>query len=203
MMREMIARDKNHPCVVMWSVANEAATYEKESLPYFEKVIAETRKLDSSRPITIAHCPIDDDCYVSQLADVICLNRYNSWYFDPGHLEAIEYQLERNLKSWHERFGKPIIVSEYGVDTIAGFHNDPPTMFSEEYQCRFLEHFHNIFDRLDFVIGEHVWNFADFATKQGIVRVSGNKKGIFTRQRQPKSAAFMLRKRWSGENAPK
>lgn len=43
-------------------------------------------------------------------------------------------------------------------------------------------------------------NFADFATSQGILRVGGNKKGIFTRDRKPKSAAFLLQKRWTGMN---
>jgi len=41
-----------------------------------------------------------------------------------------------------------------------------------------------------------VWNFADFATSQGIMRVQGNKKGIFTRDRKPKAVAHDLRKRW-------
>lgn len=49
-------------------------------------------------------------------------------------------------------------------------------------------------------VGEQVWNFADFATSQGILRVGGNKKGIFTRDRKPKSAAFLLQKRWTGMN---
>lgn len=31
---------------------------------------------------------------------------------------------------------------------------------------------------------------------QGYTRVGGNKKGIFTRQRQPKSAAFIVRRRY-------
>ena len=45
-------------------------------------------------------------------------------------------------------------------------------------------------------IGEQVWNFADFQTSQGIMRVQGNKKGVFTRERKPKMAAHMLRERW-------
>ena len=32
---------------------------------------------------------------------------------------------------------------------------------------------------------------------EGILRVDGNKKGIFTRQRQPKDAAYLFRKRWT------
>jgi beta-glucuronidase len=46
------------------------------------------------------------------------------------------------------------------------------------------------------VVGEQVWNFADFATTSGIMRVGGNKKGVFTRDRQPKAAAYALRRRW-------
>ena len=45
-------------------------------------------------------------------------------------------------------------------------------------------------------IGEHIWNFADFMTKQEPRRVAGNKKGIFTRERQPKLAAHVLRARY-------
>ena len=41
--------------------------------------------------------------------------------------------------------------------------------------------------------GEHIWNFADFMTKQEPRRVAGNKKGIFTRERQPKMSAHVLR----------
>lgn len=195
-MEELIKRDKNHPCVVMWSVANEAATFEEGAEPYFKKVAEVTRKLDPSRPITIVNSSRPDQCRVAQFFDVVCLNRYYSWYFDPGHLELIEYQLEQELKAWHDLIGKPVMLTEYGADTIDGFHQDPPVMFSEEYQCEFLDQYHKVFDELDFFIGEHVWNFADFATKQGITRIIGNRKGVFTRQRQPKAAAHILRKRW-------
>ena len=57
---------------------------------------------------------------------------------------------------------------------------------------------HRVFDRIDAVVGEHVWNFADFQTKSGISRVDGNKKGVFTRDRRPKAAAHALRRRWRG-----
>lgn len=195
--RELYARDKNHPSVIMWSLANEAGTYEEGARAYFEPIISAARQLDSTRPMTIAHCPAMDECHVADLVDVLCLNRYYAWYFDPGHLELIGAQLERNLRDWHRRYRKPIIVAEYGADTIAGLHSTPPLMFSEEFQAEFLERYHEVFDLLDFVVGEHVWNFADFGTKEGVSRVMGNRKGIFTRQRQPKMAAHVLRKRWN------
>ena len=55
-----------------------------------------------------------------------------------------------------------------------------------------------VFDSFDAVIGEQIWNCADFATTSGTMRVGGNRKGIFTRHRQPKMAAFHLRRRWRG-----
>ena len=53
-----------------------------------------------------------------------------------------------------------------------------------------------VIDDYRFFQGELVWNFADFKTSEGIFRVGGNKKGIFTRDREPKSAAFLLKQRW-------
>ena len=86
---------------------------------------------------------------------------------------------------------------EYGADAVAGMHKYPPVTFTEEYQCEFLKEYHKAFDKLDFFIGEQVWAFADFQTKQGLNRVDGNKKGVFTRNRQPKMAAYTLKERWT------
>lgn len=58
---------------------------------------------------------------------------------------------------------------------------------------------HRVFDSIDAVVGEQVWNFADFQTAQMVFRVDGNKKGAFTRDRRPKAAAHLLRKRWTGK----
>ena len=61
-----------------------------------------------------------------------------------------------------------MIITEYGADTIAGLHTDPAVMFTEDYQVDFLEEYHTIFDlaRKENLIGEMVWNFADFMTSQ-------------------------------------
>jgi beta-glucuronidase len=42
---------------------------------------------------------------------------------------------------------------------------------------------HRVFDAVNAVVGEHVWNFADFQTSAGVHRVDGNRKGVFTRDR--------------------
>jgi len=194
--KELIARDRNHPCVVMWCLANEAATYEAACLPYFEKVVQTARELDPQRPITITHSPVKEECKVAHLFDVLCLNRYYSWYSDSGHLELVEMQALKSLAYWAQRWNKPLLMSEFGADSIAGLHADPPVMFSEEYQVELIRTMLKALDACDHVVGEHVWNFADFATKQGITRIMGNRKGVLTRQRQPKMAAHFLKQRW-------
>ena len=51
--------------------------------------------------------------------------------------------------------------------------------------------------RKHYVAGMQVWNFADFAAVQSIMRVGGlNMKGVFTRMRTPKMAAHVLREFW-------
>ena len=88
---------------------------------------------------------------------------------------------------------------EFGADAIEGLHSLPVVAFSEEYQTEFLKEYCRIFDELPYVQGELVWNFADFMTKQGTIRVNGNRKGVFTRDRQPKMAAYYLKERWANE----
>ncbi|XP_030009905.1 beta-glucuronidase isoform X2 [Sphaeramia orbicularis] len=202
-MDELVRRDKNHPSVVMWSVANEPAAEMPPADFYFKTLIKHTKDLDQTRPVTF----ITDSNYArdkgAPYVDVICVNSYFSWYHDPGHPEVIPIQLNTQFENWYGKYQKPIIQSEYGADAVAGLHSDPPVMFTEEYQTAVLRRYHGVFDqkRKEYVVGELIWNFADFMTAQGITRVVGNKKGIFTRQRQPKAAAFTLRERyWSLAN---
>ncbi len=71
---------------------------------------------------------------MSPALDIIGLNRYSSWYNDLGHLELIQRQVVYDLRRWSEKYGKPIMLTEYGADTITEFHELPATIFTEEYQ---------------------------------------------------------------------
>jgi beta-glucuronidase len=195
--RELVARDRNHPSVVLWSIANEPESDTEGAERYFKPLFDLTRELDPTRPVGFANLLVATygKCRVSQFGDVVMLNRYYGWYVNPGDLEAAEQALEEELRGWASE-GKPIIITEYGADTYPGLHQLVPQPWSEEYQVALLDMNHRVFDRVDAVVGEHVWNFADFATASGVNRVGGNKKGVFTRDRQPKAAAHALRRRW-------
>jgi beta-glucuronidase len=196
---ELVARDKNRPSVVIWSIANEPETTEVGARHYFEPLVALTRKLDPSRPVAFANegrgTPTKD--LIADLFDVIMLNRYYGWYVHTGDLASAELALEKELRHWEKEHGKPIIITEYGADTMSGLHSIYEQPWSEEFQSALLDKYHRVFDSIEAVVGEHVWNFADFQTSSGIVRVDGNKKGVFTRDRRPKTAAYTLRRRWN------
>lgn len=192
-------RDKNHPSVIMISVANEAATYEDKARDYFKKVVAHTRAL-TDLPITSPEeTKFNEDNKCADLFDFISLNRYYGWYDEIGNIGAIEPLYKADLGQYYEKFHKPIIVTEFGADTVEGIHSLYSMAFSEEYQCEYLTECCRVFDNMPYVVGEHVWNFADFKTKEGTLRVRGNRKGVFTKEREPKAAAFLLKKRWEND----
>ncbi|BFZ04363.1 hypothetical protein BsWGS_07402 [Bradybaena similaris] len=206
-MSEMIRRDKNKPSVIIWSVANEPSSSYAGSVPYFKAVLQFTRDTDPAhRPTTFVCSEAFENDKVNPFVDVTCINRYYGWYQDPGHTEVIQLQLQREFAGFRKLYNRPIIVTEYGADTLPGLHRAPSFMFTEDYQVEFLEEYHKEFDRArqQFLVGEMVWNFADFMTIEGTTRVVGNRKGLLTRQRQPKAAAFIIRERYhsiaSGKN---
>jgi len=199
--RELIARDKNHASVVMWSIANEAANYATGAHEYFEPLFHLARELDpQNRPCTYINImmstPTSDRC--TDLVDVIALNRYYGWYVQTGDLKAAEEATRQELLEWQEKYpDKPIMYTEYGADTVAGFHSAYGEPFSEEYQEDYYRMNSKVFDEIPNFVGEQLWNFADFQTKFGIQRVQGNKKGVFTRSREPKMVASYLSDRWN------
>ena len=216
-MAELVARDKNHPSVIMWSVANEPVPPNMMRLltgegggeegvalgtAFFQEMFDLTRALDSTRPITVVGmmgCPVE----WLALSDVVCINRYWGWYTQSGRLDQGAALLAQELDALNEQLGKPIIITEFGADTLAGMHSDPPEMWSEEYQVEFLRRYLDAASTRPFVAGLHVWNFADFKTGQGTHRAGGlNMKGVFTRDRRPKMAAHFLRERWTQPQAP-
>lgn len=196
LVRQLVARDKNHPSVIMYSVANEAATHEANSRPYFADVVECARSV-TDLPITIIEFTKADDSLVGDLVDVIGINRYYAWYEEHGDLTTVHDKMVTELGKWRKKCGKPVFVAEFGADTIEGLHSLPSESFSEEFQMEHLSENCKAFDACEGVIGEHVWNFADFKTKQGLTRIRGNRKGVFTKERQPKMAAHFLRERWA------
>jgi len=54
---------------------------------------------------------------------------------------------------------------------------------------------HRVFDRVDAVVASK-FGPLPISPPAAVMRVDGNKKGVFTRERRPKVAAHALRRRW-------
>jgi beta-glucuronidase len=219
---ELIVRDKNHPSVVMWSVANEplpmnlrlagGATGQKAEDPseargkaFLETLLRRARELDPTRLVTLVTVGGGPASWMEQ-CDVICMNRYWGWYIMGGQLGKALVALEQELDAVWAQWRKPIIMTEFGADTMAGVHGHPSVMWTEEYQADYVRGHLAVAARKEYVAGMQVWNFADFAAVQSIMRVGGlNMKGVFTRTRTPKMAAHVLREFWArpADSAPR
>lgn len=194
-MRELVLRDRNHPSVIMWSVANESTAYHESARPYFQSLYDLTKELDATRPVSIVTCFWWNDV-AADIFDVVGVNTYPGWYTRFGQIEKAKDAIRTMLPDAHERFGKPVYISEFGADTIAGVHALPAEQWTEEYQTELLLALIDEMRAFPFNVGEHIWNFADFRTSQHNFRAYGNRKGVFTRERQPKMLAHFLRKKW-------
>jgi beta-glucuronidase len=193
---QMVKRDQNHPSVIAWSLANEPRIDSENGRAFFKAMYDYTKELDSSRPIMFVANLQPANNKGMEYYDLVGLNRYHGWYEMPGQLDIAIATLSHTLDEFHNAFAKPIIVTEFGADALAGQHSIVPVMFSEEYQAEFIAGYYKTICAKSYCIGSHIWAFADFRTAQHTTRIINNNKGVFTRERQPKLAAHLLRQLW-------
>ena len=203
MLKELISRDRNHPSIISWFVANEPYYTDGSNInikpsrkvsAYFRDICRYVKQLDE-RPVTIAMATNRDECLL-RYCDIASVNRYYGWYHYPGRIEEGCRELSKKLDQLYRKLKKPILLSEFGADALSGAHGNPPEMFTEEFQTEFLTRTMKMIESKPYIIGELIWCFADFKTPQSSFRMIFNRKGIFTRDRQPKMAAHKVREHW-------
>ena len=147
---EMIQRDKNHPCVVLWSLGNEPDLehFPQDAYDYWHPLYELAHQLDpQNRPVTLVCCQNDyTKDITTRTMDIVCINRYYGWYNLSGDLDAACYGLSQELDFWESQH-KPVMMSEYGADTVAGLHTAGAEMFSEEFQVEFYRRLDAEFDK--------------------------------------------------------
>ena len=66
--RELVARDKNHPSVVLWTIANEPESDTEGAENYFRPLFELTRELDPTRPVGFVNVMLRPARHVPGLA---------------------------------------------------------------------------------------------------------------------------------------
>ncbi len=198
-LRMMVQNYRNHPSIIIWSVANEVPSNLPEVASYITKSIGYVKQLDPTRLVTFASGDGKLDISFHPV-DVVAVNEYFGWYY--GKVSDLGPTLDLLHSKWPT---KPIIVSEYGAGAVPGWTSPPgheSRDYSLQHQAEFLEqHLKQIYapKRRGYVAGGVIWVYNDFPEpyRTGGDQPAGatgqNSKGIVTQNRSHKPAWNVVR----------
>lgn len=159
-LREMIRRDRNHPCIVSWGLCNEVDGKNPKSRQFARAVSAEASRLDPSRLQTYASHTLGSDPGADMAGefDFISVNEYyGSW--TPGGPADIEACIDRIRRAFPN---KPIVVSEYGWCEC-----QPKIMPGDENRAAIVNAHTEVFRKFPEVAGAIYFDYNDYRTLVG------------------------------------
>jgi beta-galactosidase/beta-glucuronidase len=170
-LREMIARDRNHPSIVVWGLCNEIGGQNPPAYQFAKHMLEEAKRLDPNRLCSYASNSLDEtpERDVAGLMDFIETNEYfGSWA--PG----TPAQVAKHLDKLHAAFpGKPVVISEYGYCACT---NDRPE--GDEHRIEILRSHDAVFRSKDFVAGAIFFCYNDYRTHVGYSGVGALKQNV-------------------------
>ncbi len=204
---EMIRRDRNKASIILWSVANETPNTQPRT-KFLTTMADEARKLDPTRLVTAALLvrteksatgsnKIVDDPLGAAL-DVIGANEYIGWYEQkPSGADTT---------NWDIRYQKPLIMSEFGGEAIAGRHGTPDQRWTEEYQAEIFKHQILMLNKIPQLRGTTPWVLMDFRSPRRVLpglQDNFNRKGLISDQGQKKQAFTILQNAYKNKTVGK
>jgi beta-glucuronidase len=170
-LREMIARDCNHPSVVIWGLCNEVGGQNPPAYQFAKHMLEEAKRLDPNRLCSYASNSLikTPERDAAGLMDIIEVNEYfGTWY--PGTLEA----LSKHLDDVHAAFpGKPVVISEYGYCACT---KDRPE--GDEHRIEGLLSHDAVLRSKDFVAGAIFFCYNDYRSHVGYSSVGALKQNV-------------------------
>ncbi len=197
----MIKRDKNHPCIIIWSMCNECITTNETAITVLRDLLTQAKTLDPSRLVTYVlngyENPLESKAY--DKADVIAINTYNgSIQGTPsnhiGDIEKNGYEpfVQKMTKHRKDMPEKPMYLGEFGSPGIRHIHGD--LYNSEEFQAAYIKRIWQAIMDVDGLSGGILWCWADYYHRQHFVKYTAfGPYGVVSTDRKPKKSFDTLK----------
>jgi beta-glucuronidase len=197
MQAETIYRDRNRAAVILWSVGNETPVSPARTR-FHAAMAANVRALDPTRLISAAllverqqasgeDVTVIRDPLLEHL-DVLAVNTYAGWYGDDRLADLPRMQ-------WRLPADRPLILSEFGADALAGYHDAGMRKFSEEYQAGYYRATLAMASRIPTLSGMSPWVLKDFRSprrEHPVFQNGWNRKGLLSETGARKQAFDVL-----------
>jgi beta-glucuronidase len=203
-LRKMIARDKNHPCIIIWSMGNECQTDNEIGITVMRELMKLAKSLDPTRPVTfvVALDPVGHLAFNE--ADIVCINKYNGTLAGKicdqiSQIDSLGYQpLVKELTIHRNSItNKPIIITEFGAQGIKNIHGD--VSYSEEFQAAYIERAWEGIRSVPGISGGVLWCWADYYHRKYLITYNAyGPYGVVTVDRKPKKSLEALARMYGG-----
>ena len=205
MLERMIGRDKNHPAIIIWSIANESRTDTEVGVQVMRKLIRRTRELDPSRLVTFV---TDRDAKTQMAyedADLVSINVYEGQFSEEiaHHIDQLEELVriptERRIRQQLACYpDKPLVVTEFGTRGVPTVHGE--VHYTEEFQAAFIQAAWTAMRNVDELSGGVLWCWADYYHRRNFIQYAVfGPYGVVSVDRKPKAALRVLAKMYGGK----
>lgn len=195
-LKEMITRDRNRASVIIWSVGNENADTD-ERLKFMSSLAKTAHQMDESRLVSAA-CLVDSEKNViadrlAEHLDIIGINEYCGWY-TPDF--AMLPQLLSNSNP-----DKPVVITEFGADALAGHHGTITDKGTEECQAYIYECQLETLRKIKYIKGMTPWILYDFRCprRTHFLQKYYNRKGLLSEDKKYRKQAFFVLQKYYKE----